>query len=215
MPDLPETRESLLLRLADAADIEAWQEFAEIYRPAAYRLARRRGMQDADAEDLAQTVLLAISQKIGEWRATKPTGSFRAWLATVARNQIVNALTRRRPDRGTGGTSTYQRLEQELASTETDGEFDEEFRRAIFRLASELVRDEFQESTWLAFWLSAVEGRPIDEVARQLGKRAGAVYASRSRVMQRLKQKVHEIALPETPLAGEREASAPPGRIKT
>ncbi|HJN10352.1 MAG: hypothetical protein QGG09_11400 [Pirellulaceae bacterium] len=53
MAQLPETRNSLLLKVRDPADADAWIEFAAIYRPVIYRLARRRGLQDADAEDLA------------------------------------------------------------------------------------------------------------------------------------------------------------------
>lgn len=190
---LPETRESLLLRVADCADVEAWQEFVAIYRPAAYRLARRRGLQDADAEDLSQRVLVAISEKIATWRPASPRGSFRAWLAVVARNQIVNAITRRRPDCGQGGSSVVARLNQHPADDDPEHEFAEEYRRALFRLASEQVRDEFQESTWLAFWLTAVEGISIDEAAHRLKKSAGVVYAGRSRVMKRLREKVREL----------------------
>src|SRR5262245_18265134 len=105
MTELPETRDSLLVRVADPADAGAWRELAAIYRPAVYRLARRRGLQDADADDLAQRVLVAISRKIGEWRPAAPRGSFRAWLAVVARNLAINALARGRRGAGAGGAS--------------------------------------------------------------------------------------------------------------
>lgn len=197
MPPLPDTRESLLLRVADRADGEAWREFAVIYRPAAYRLARRRGLQDADAEDLAQRVLVTIAEKIATWRPTSPKGSFRAWLSVVARNQIVNAITRRRADCGVGGSSVVERLNNHPADAGTDRQFDEEYRRALFRVASDQVRDEFQESTWLAFWFTAVEGLAIGEAARRLGKTEGVIYAGRSRVMRRLKEKVRELEASE------------------
>lgn len=194
MTDLPETRDSLLLRVGNPADVEAWREFAAIYRPAAYRMARRRGLQDADADDLAQRVLLAISQQIATWRPASPQGSFRAWLAVVARNQIVNALTRRRNDAGIGGTSFVERLQNQPApnGAATD-EFDEECRRAVFRVAAEHVRRECHDTTWQAFWLTTVERLPIAEAARRLGKSAGVVYAGRSRIMRRLKEKVREL----------------------
>src|SRR6266853_60663 len=79
MTELPDTRESLLLRVCDPANAEAWREFAAIYRPAVYRLARRRGLQDADAEDLAQRVLVVVSRKIADWRPTSPRGAWRGW----------------------------------------------------------------------------------------------------------------------------------------
>ncbi len=197
MTELPETRESLLLRVADPANVEAWREFAAIYRPAIYRLARRRGLQDADAEDLAQRVLVAISQKIAEWRPTSPQGAFRGWVAVIARNLCLNALTRTRFDAARGGTSVVERLshqpDREPANrAQAETEFDDEYRRALFRLTADQIRDEFQEATWQAFWLTAVEGVPIAEAARRLGKSEGVIYAGRSRVMRRLRDKVRE-----------------------
>ena len=200
MTELPDTRESLLLRVGDPANAEAWREFAAIYRPAVYRLARRRGLQDADAEDLSQRVLVAISQKIADWRPTSPQGAFRAWVSVIARNLALNALTRTPIDSGKGGTSVIARLARQPAREETgreqtDGEFEDEYRRALFRLTSDQIRHEFQESTWQAFWLTAVEGIPIAEAARRLGKSDGVIYAGRSRVMRRLKQRVREFEL--------------------
>lgn len=205
MTKLPETRESLLLRVGDPANAEAWREFAAIYRPAVYRLARRRGLQDADAEDLSQRVLVAISQKIADWRPTSPQGAFRAWVTVIARNLALNALTRTRIDSAKGGTSVIERLARQPAregsgnaqggAELTGGEFDDEYRRALFRLTSDQIRGEFQESTWQAFWMTTVEGIPIAEAARRLAKSEGVIYAGRSRVMRRLKQKVQEFEL--------------------
>ncbi len=193
MPELPDTRASLLVRVSDPANRDAWREFTEIYRPALYRLGRRRGLQDADAEDLAQRVLLTISQKIGDWRPASPQASFRAWLAAIARNAIVNALTRVGVAPGKGGTSMLQQLAGHPSANEAVPEIDEEYRRALFRRASEEIRPEFQESTWQAFWLTAVEGVSVEAAAGRLEKTPGVIYASRSRVMRRLKEKVQEL----------------------
>jgi RNA polymerase sigma-70 factor (ECF subfamily) len=202
MSELPDTRESLLLKVAEPANAEAWQEFAAIYRPSVYRLARRRGLQDADAEDLAQRVLVTIARKIAEWRPTSPHRAFRAWLAAIARNAIVNALTRGSRDIAAGGSVGQDRFENEPGREETlreiEPEIDEEFRRGLFRQAAEQIRREFQESTWTAFWLTAVEGMAIEDAARRLGKNAGSIYASRSRIMRRLKDKVQELSLDDS-----------------
>lgn len=188
---LPETRESLLLMVRDPANTGAWEQFAGLYRPVAYRLARRRGLQDADAEDLAQQVLLAVSKAIRGWEKDPERGTFRAWLVCVTRNAITNALTRRAPDRGSGSTS----IRQHLDGTPDEAEditalIEDEHERAVFRWAADRVRVEFQETTWLAFWRSAIDGATIDEVASELGKTVGAVYAARSRVMRRLSEEI-------------------------
>jgi RNA polymerase sigma-70 factor (ECF subfamily) len=74
--DFPETRESLLLRVRSPANRDAWDQFALIYQPVIYRLARHRGMQDADAQDLAQQVLIAVASAIGRWEKSNETVRF-------------------------------------------------------------------------------------------------------------------------------------------
>jgi DNA-directed RNA polymerase specialized sigma24 family protein len=82
----PSTRASLLLRLRDPQDHEAWLEFLTIYEPVTYRLLRRGGLQDADALDVMQELFLAVSRSIDRWDPAKEKGSFRGWLRRVARN---------------------------------------------------------------------------------------------------------------------------------
>ena len=193
MSQWPETRETLLLKIRDPADAVAWEQFVAAYRPAILRLARRRGLQDADAENLAQQVLTSVSLAIGRWEKDASRGTFRSWLLRIARNQIVNAITRRPRDAGRGGTSVLEQLEQHPAQEQAViALVDEEHRRAVFRWAADEIRPEFQEATWLGFWLTTVEGLPVETAAAELGKSVGSIYAARSRVMRRLKVKVHE-----------------------
>lgn len=193
MSPAPETRPSLLLRLADRADQVAWNEFAMIYAPVIHRLALRRGLQHADADDLTQQVLTAVAKAIDRWQVDPARGSFRTWLHTIARNLIINALTRAAPDRATGHAATQLHLHTIPAPDgPTSDQLRLELRREIFRWAASRVRSEFTPSTWNAFWLSAVQQQDINAVAGQLNLSSGAIYAARSRVMKRLKEKVNE-----------------------
>lgn len=190
----PETRASLLIRLRDRADDEAWSEFTEIYRPVIYRLACRKGLQHADADDLVQQVLVAVARVIDGWENDPQRARFRTWLSRVATNAVINALTRGSPDRGSGDSGLHDVLDARPAAA--DGPASElvrvEHRREVFRWAARQIQSEFHPVTWNAFWLTAVDGRDVDEVARQLTRSRGAVYAARSRVMRRLKEKVRE-----------------------
>jgi RNA polymerase sigma-70 factor (ECF subfamily) len=193
MPDLPETRASLIRRLPDAADARAWDEFVGLYGPLVYGTARRNGLQPADADDVVQQVLAAVARAVESWLARRDRGPFRAWLLSIARNAAINALTRR----GTraisaNGNRAAERLLDERAGDNGDlaSEFDLELRRAIFQRAAEQVRDEVTERTWQAFWLSTVEEQPIAAVAEQLNMSPGSVYIARSRVMARLREAV-------------------------
>ena len=113
----PETRASLLIRVRDPADQPAWQEFVEIYRPIILRLARQKGMQEADAEDVAQQVLLAVARAIEQREHDPRRAKFRTWLHRVAHNAILNALTRGKPDRGSGDSALLAVLNRHESHT--------------------------------------------------------------------------------------------------
>lgn len=95
MSEFPETSQNLIARVKDSADAASWAEFLGIYQPVLIRMARRRGLQDADAHDVTQQVFLSISRSIENWTAGNDQPPFRAWLTTVAKNAITKALTRR------------------------------------------------------------------------------------------------------------------------
>jgi len=193
MPDLPETRASLIRRLPDAADARAWDAFVGLYGPLVYGIARRNGLQPADADDVVQQVLSAVARSVESWLARRDRGPFRAWLLAIARNAAINALTRRSTRAiGAGGERASERLLAQAAGDNGDlaSEFDLELRRAIFQQAAEGVRSEVTERTWQAFWLSTVEQQPIAAVAEQLSMSPGSVYIARSRVMARLREAV-------------------------
>ena len=194
MGDWPETSESLILRVKDPADGAAWSQFLAIYRPVVYRLARSRGLQDADADDLAQGVFTSVSRAVDRWEPGAGAPRFRTWLSRIARNAIINAVTRRKPDLGAGSTSVQDLLDQVPDDDEVTSAFLRESRvESVCWAAGEIAR-EFSETTWAMFWETAVDGRSPAEVASSHGRSTGAVYVARCRAMQRLKDKVIEIS---------------------
>lgn len=195
MREWPDTSESMILRVKDHANAAAWSTFLAIYRPVVWRMACSRGLQHADADDLAQKVFIAVAQAIDGWEPTIGMPPFRVWLTRIARNAIVNALTRRKPDRASGSTSVQDLLND---VPERDGETSKvllkESRVQALRWAAEKIRSEFSEATWAMFWKTSIEGRPVADVAGEEGRSPGAVYIARCRVMQRLKQKLTEVS---------------------
>src|SRR6266516_4559447 len=111
MPTLPLTRASLLVRIQDSRDAEAWRQFFDLYAPVVYGFARKRGLQDADAAVLMQDVLRSVAGAAGRLNYDPGKGTFRGWLFTITRNKIFNFLeARQRHPRGTGDSSAHQRL---------------------------------------------------------------------------------------------------------
>lgn len=194
MSDFPETSYSLIKRVHDLADEASWVEFLGIYQPVVYRMARRRGLQDADAQDVIQQVFTSIAKSIDGWKPGTDRPPFRAWLTTVSRNAIANALARRPRDRGAGSTSVVNQLHAKSAPEDTASEIIKETRREMVHWASERIRSEFTKQTWEIFWKTSIEGVAVAEVASSTGRSVGAVYVTRHRVLARLKEKVAEVS---------------------
>jgi RNA polymerase sigma-70 factor (ECF subfamily) len=196
MADPPSTRPSLLVRVRDHGDHEAWAQFVEVYGPLIYGFARKQGLQDADAADLMQDALRVISGALRGLEYDPQRGSFRGWLFTVVRHQLLRFRSRQnRPGRGTGDSSAQHRLLEVAVSEEHHAaQWDEEYERRQFAWAAEQVRKQVQPATWQAFWQTAVEGLAGQEVATALGMSVAAVYLAKSRVMARLKEQVRLLA---------------------
>jgi len=186
------TRQSLIDRVRDPGDAAAWAEFAGLYAPLVHRAARRAGLQEADADDLTQDVLRSVAGAIGGLELRPGAGGFRRWLYTVTRNRLADFYkSARRRDRGAGDTAALEQL-AEVPAPADEADWDQEYERRVLGWAADRVRGEFRDTTWRAFWLTAVDGRPGPEVARELGLSLGAVHVARSRVLCRLKAVVRD-----------------------
>jgi RNA polymerase sigma factor (sigma-70 family) len=200
MEQFPATSASLLVRLRDPHDGEAWRQFVQVYASVVYGFARKRGLQDADAADLMQEVLRAIGAAIGRLDYDPERGSFRSWLYRVTRSKLYNFLDgQKRQVRGSGDSGAQQRLEEQSAPEGDGALWEKEYQERVFRWVTQQVRNEFQESTWQAFWQTAVEGRNARDVGQQLGMSPGAVYVAKSRVLARLKEEVRQLEDTEMP----------------
>jgi RNA polymerase sigma-70 factor (ECF subfamily) len=194
MADPPTTRPSLLVRLRDAGDAEAWGEFVRLYAPLVYGYARKRGLQDADAADLTQEVLRTVARVAGRFHYDPRRGSFHGWLFTVAYRQVQHFLAgaRHRP-RGSGDTAVQILLDgQPAPEPEAACRWNEEYEQQLMARALERARGLFRDSTWRAFWLTAVEGKKPKEAADTLGMSVTAVYMAKSRVLGQLRKQVED-----------------------
>lgn len=189
--DLPLTRASLLVQLRDGGNHAAWQEFLKLYGPVVYGFARKRGLQDADAADVMQDVLRSVSSAIARLDYDRNQGTFRGWLFTISRNKIYNFLSARRIRPQAAGDSGTNRLLDSQPDDQDGAEaWEMEYQRRLASLAMDRIRGEFQEKTWQAFWLTAVQGTAASEVSKQISLSPGAIYVAKSRVLARLKEEV-------------------------
>jgi RNA polymerase sigma-70 factor (ECF subfamily) len=193
MADVPPTRASLLVRLRDPRNAEAWGQFVRLYAPLVYQLARRKGLQDADAADVTQDVLRDVSTAVRRLEYDPGRGLFRSWLFTLAHRKLADFFRRRgRQEQGSGDSGVQGLLEQRPAAAD-EARWDEDYERRAFAWAADQVRGRFSAKTLQAFVLTAVENRSGEEAARQLGLTVAAVYLAKSRVMARLKEQVQAL----------------------
>lgn len=191
---MPDTRISLILRLPRTADAAAWREFVELYEPLVLRFARKRGLQEADAQDLVQRVFTSVAGAVDRWQPDSKRGRFRAWLFRIARNHLINQATLRKLERPVGGSTQVRRLHSEIDDRVVDADDIElEYRRVVFESAAARVKRLVQPATWAAFWETMVVGRSCESVAEELKMSVGAIYVARSRVVARLRAVAEEL----------------------
>jgi RNA polymerase sigma-70 factor (ECF subfamily) len=186
-----DTSPSLLVRV-QANQTGAWERLVELYAPLVYHWCRRSQLGEEDTADVFQEVFRAVAGHIADFRRDRPGDSFRGWLRTITRNKIRDLFRRQRDEpRAAGGTDAQQRLQAvpEPDLSEDDPSEQDVIRRQLHR-ALELIRGEFEERTWQAFWKVQMEGRGTDEVGAELGMTAAAVRKAKLRVLRRLRLEV-------------------------
>jgi len=196
------TSPTLLGRLRQApADQAAWAEFVERYAPKIYGWCRRWHLQEADAQDATQTVLVKLAEKLRTF-AYDPAGSFRGWLRTLTHHACSDLLhSRRRPGRGSGDSQVLELLQTVEARADLVEHLEEEFDRELLEEAMARVRLRVAPHTWDAFRLTALEGWPSARAAAELHMKVAAVFVAKGRVQKMLQAEAQRLEglQPESP----------------
>ena len=192
----PTTQVSLILRLRDASDADAWEQFVSLYHPLIWSVAKRLRMSDADAHDACQNTLLRLSQVVHQWSPSGENSNFRGWLFRVARNCMLRQFEK---DRKRAVSAVDQEGEQfldQLAEDSVDGasEFQLELRRQLFAIAIDAVKPTVKPLYWEAFQLSYIENLGIKETADRLETDVNTVYVARHRVLNRIRVEINKMS---------------------
>lgn len=190
MPSGP-TRPSLLLRLRDPADAEAWASFDEEYRDLILGYCKRRGLQLSDAEDVRQTVMINLSKATqGDFRYDPKRGRFRSYLARIVQNAIRQHFSR--------PNATPQRLATEMQTVIADPTEDasdilweEEWVRHHFRTAMRQVRNDFEERS-VRIFERLLDGAPVAAVAAEFQISTQAVHKVKQRIRKRMEDLISQ-----------------------
>jgi RNA polymerase sigma factor (sigma-70 family) len=193
-----QTSATLLVRLRQApADQAAWRRFTDCYGRKIYAWCRQWNLQEADAEDVTQNVLIKLAEKMQTF-VYNPEKSFRAWLKTVTRNACSDYCSGRKAV-ALGGSQAVQILATVEAREDLVRRLDEEFDRELLEEASARVRLRVTPRTWEAFERTAVQGQSGAEAGAALGMKVAAVFVARSKVQKMLQEEVQKLDEPGPP----------------
>src|SRR5262245_45908727 len=196
MSDTPSTpsdaTSASLLERARADDPAAWERLVHVYSPLVYSWGRRGGLSDDDAADVMQEVFRSVAAALGRFRRDRPGDTFRGWLWSITRNKLRDhyRAARERPE-AAGGSQAQQRLLEVAADAPEPGDDPADPGAAgLLHRALDVIRGDFEERTWRAFWRTAIDGQSAAAVADELGLRPDAVYQAKARVLRRLREEM-------------------------
>jgi len=181
-----------LLEGLKVQDREGWRRLVHLYGPLVYGWCRRKGLPPSDAEDLVQEVFLTVVKRVVDFRRDRAGDTFRGWLRTITRHKLGDWFRRRHTELSSvafdlQGHPLWQR------SVEFDDDADSEDTVALYHRALELIRSEFNQDSWHAFWRIVVENKDPAEVATELRTTRNAVYLAKSRVLRRLREALGDV----------------------
>jgi RNA polymerase sigma-70 factor (ECF subfamily) len=183
---------SLLQRIRNG-DASGWRRVVELYTPLVCHWCKRWGVDGADADDIVQEVFHAASAGIAGFQRDRQGDTFRGWLRGITRHKVVaHWRSRQRHPSSAGGSSALERLQEvpEPEEVAADDAADAEQMSALFHRALGLLRGEFEQRTWQAFWRTTVDDQSAPDVAVELGMTANAVRMAKSRVLHRLREEL-------------------------
>ncbi len=181
------TSQTLLEKLREPDQGASWDRFVHLYSPGLYSWACGMGLEEADAADLVQEVLLTLVKTLPEF--DYDTGkSFRGWLWTLTKNQFLKRQSRRRP------LSVDAKVLEKFEDKPEEPFWEEDYRKHMFSQIVKIVEKDFPPVTWRAFWEHVVEGKPASQVSTELGINLWAVYTAKIRVVSHLHKELADFA---------------------
>jgi RNA polymerase sigma-70 factor (ECF subfamily) len=186
------TSKSLLERLRDRADDEAWHRLLSVYEPWLRGWLSRHDLQAADVEDMLQEILAVVSEKLPQFVHNGQPGAFRSWLRTILTNRVRHFLRGQRNRQAALPAEPLAGWLDQLADPHSalSRQWDQEHDQQLVRRTLACIRAEFHPTTWQVFQMLVLEDRPAAEVALHFHLQPNAVYVAKSRVLARLREEL-------------------------
>lgn len=183
------TRATLLIRIKNPRDTQAWAEFHDLYAPLLYRYARARGLSHEDAEDVRATCYETIVRQIRQFDYQKEKGGFKAWLRTFVSRRVVDLFRQRRQPLA----DSQELAELPAREASVDELWEQQWRQQHLCYCVEQVANEVPDSTFQAFQLLVRDRCSVEDVSQRLGLNANQVYKAKARVLDLVRIKMAAI----------------------
>jgi RNA polymerase sigma-70 factor, ECF subfamily len=189
VPALPSSTSLSLLQRVRDQNPEAWRRLVRLYVPLVFLWCRQVGLSGHDAADVVQEVWMAVAQSISGFRRDRATDTFRGWLRRITQRRLVDRWRDREPSPvgGSDARRMFAQVPDEMPDSAEQVASDNDL---LTRTALELIRAEFEERTWRAFWRTTIDERPSPEVAAELGMTKHAVRQAKCRVVRRVREEL-------------------------
>ena len=196
---LVRTRATLLGRMKNLDDQASWQEFFEIYWPLIYGVARKAGLNDAEAQDVVQETMVAVSKHMPQFSYDPAIGTFKAWLLTLTRWRIVDQFRKRGPisphqahPDDSARTGTLDRMADEKTSDWT-AIWETDWQKTLLTAAMARVKRHLDPQKFQIFDFYVNREWPPDKVAQTFNVAVNQVYLVKNRVTEMLREEVQRL----------------------
>jgi len=186
------TSPSLLLRIRDSQDTDAWECFLDIYTPIVRSYCFQRCIQEADVNDIAQDVMSVVTTSIRAFEYDPAKGQFRAWLGTIAANKIKTFINRQSRKAGSDGETDLPIAIESCCDPDSD--WIAIFSDRVYQTACARIRGSFEDATWECFEATWLRNEAATDVAVATGIPVHSVYVNKSRVLKQLEKEVRLLA---------------------
>jgi RNA polymerase sigma factor (sigma-70 family) len=196
------TRQSLLSRLRDRQDQEGWREFFELYWRLIYKVARRAGLADAEAQDVVQTTFIYLARRMPNFHYDRKRGSFKSWLRVVTRSRIsVYCRTEKAAEKfmrepflhESAADAEGMEAVPDPAADALDEIWQHEWEQNLVNTAYRRLRSKVSSQQLLIFRMCMSGELPLGQVAKKLGVNMAQVYLARHRVGKLFKAEVQQL----------------------
>jgi RNA polymerase sigma-70 factor (ECF subfamily) len=187
---MSDTSASLLQRLREQPDGDAWRRLVELYTPLLRQWLGRYGLQPSDVDDLTQEVLTVVVRELPGFEHNQRAGAFRRWLRTILVHRLRGFWRARQARPLAAGDSDLGQVLEQLEDPESGLSrlWDREHDRHVMGRLLEQIEPTVTPNTWQAFRRVVLEGKDEEAVAAELGLSVNAVFIAKSRVLARLRR---------------------------